>query len=293
MIFKKPKDVRYVDMAIYVDEKIKQQNISEEESSLIYEYLYHLIYMLAVKNKYFNKEVYYDEFAITLAADVFHRLFTNPKLDELDEYGQPKMKRIKSCLNYIKAILYGRKVTFEQQNYSQKYVDVEYIDSDTSCTNLTSYSYARDSMQFNLEIDMNMYFDTISKTVKHFLYSNSPYKKNKMLMKNIYISCMISLLKSISFTVNDIEGIETKYTKPDAKFRYLCKEYKHNRDKCVTLYHLPHKYKDYITLLVRQLYTLIGKDIQELCSTNISIPEDVLMNISLMEVTGKKDYYDD
>ena len=287
MIFKKPKDVRYVDMCIYIDEKLKQQNISEEESSLIYEYLYHIIYMLSVKNKYFNKEVYYDEFAITLATDVFHRLFTNPKLNELDENGQPKLTKIKGCLNYIKAILYGRKVTFEQQNYSQKYIDMEYINSDVSCTNITSYSYSRDNMQFNLGLDMSMYLDTLSKTIKHFLYTNSPYKKDKLLMKNIYISCIISILKSILFTINDEEGIKNKYTKPDAKFRYLCKEYKQNRDNCVTLYHLPHKYKDYITLLVRQLYTLIGKDIQELCSTSISIPEDVLMNILLGEVIDK------
>ena len=287
MIFKKPKDVRYVDMCIYIDEKLKQQNISEEESSLIYEYLYHIIYMLSVKNKYFNKEVYYDEFAITLATDVFHRLFTNPKLNEFDENGQPKLTKIKGCLNYIKAILYGRKVTFEQQNYSQKYIDMEYINSDVSCTNITSYSYSRDNMQFNLGLDMSMYLDTLSKTIKHFLYTNSPYKKDKLLMKNIYISCMISILKSLLFTINDEEGIKNKYTKPDAKFRYLCKEYKQNRDNCVTLYHLPHKYKDYITLLVRQLYTLIGKDIQELCSTSISIPEDVLMNILLGEVIDK------
>ena len=232
--------------------------------------------MLSVKNKYFNKEVYYDEFAITLATDVFHRLFTNPKLNELDENGQPKLTKIKGCLNYIKAILYGRKVTFEQQNYSQKYIDMEYINSDASCTNITSYSYSRDNMQFNLELDMSMYLDTLSKTIKHFLYTNSPYKKDKLLMKNIYISCMISILKSLLFTINDEEGIKNKYTKPDAKFRYLCKEYKQNRDNCVTLYHLPHKYKDYITLLVRQLYTLIGKDIQELCSTSISIPDSVI-----------------
>ena len=287
MIFKKPKDVRYVDMCIYIDEKLKQQNISEEESSLIYEYLYHIIYMLSVKNKYFNKEVYYDEFAITLATDVFHRLFTNPKLNELDENGQPKLTKIKGCLNYIKAILYGRKVTFEQQNYSQKYIDMEYINSDVSCTNITSYSYSRDNMQFNLGLDMSMYLDTLSKTIKHFLYTNSPYKKDKLLMKDIYISCMISIVKSLLFTINDEEGIKNKYTKPDAKFRYLCKEYKQNRDNCVTLYHLPHRYKDYITLLVRQLFTLIGKDIQELCSTSISIPEDVLMNILLGEVIDK------
>lgn len=293
MIFKKPKDVRYVEMAMYVDEKIKQQTISEEESSLIYEYLYHLIYMLAVKNKYFNKEVYYDEFAITLATDVFHRLFTNPKLYKLDENGQPKMKRIKSCLNYIKAILYGRKVTFEQQAYSQKYVDVDYMNSESTCTGITSYSYIRDSMNFSLDIDMKIYLESLSKTVKHFLYTKSPYRNDKILMKNIYISCMLSLLKMMSFTVNDIEGIENKYTKPEAKFRYLSKMYKQNRDGCVTLYHLSYKYHDYINLLVRQLCTLIGKDIQEICSTNISIPEDVLMNISLMEVTGKRDCYDD
>ena len=164
---------------------------------------------------------------------------------------------------------------------------MEYINSDVSCTNITSYSYSRDNMQFNLGLDMSMYLDTLSKTIKHFLYTNSPYKKDKLLMKNIYISCMISILKSLLFTINDEEGIKNKYTKPDAKFRYLCKEYKQNRDNCVTLYHLPHKYKDYITLLVRQLYTLIGKDIQELCSTSISIPEDVLMNILLGEVIDK------
>ena len=291
MIFKKPKDVRYVEMAMYVDEKIKQQNISEEESSLIYEYLYHLIYMLSVKHKYFNKEVYYDEFAISLAGDVFHRLFTNPKLDELDENGNPKMVRIKSCLNYIKAILYGRKVAFEQTNYSQKYVSLDestLVDS----TTYNSYSSIRDNIQFNLNIDMDLYLNSISKTIKHFIYTNSPYKKNKMLLKNIYISCLLSIVNSLTFTINDVKGIENKYTKPDAKFRYLCKAYKQNRDNCIILYHLPHKYKDYIKLLVRQLYTLIGKDIQEVCSSSIALPEDVLMTISLMEVTGK-DYYDD
>ena len=58
------------------------------------------------------------------------------------------------------------------------------------------------------------------------------------------------------------------------------------------LYHLSNKYEDYIKILVRQLFTLIGNDIQDLCHSQLSIPEDVLMDIAMLEVTGK-DYYDD
>lgn len=293
MIYKKPKNVRYVDMCMYIDNKIQEGNITEEESSVIYQYLYHIIYMLAIKQKYFNKESYYDEFAISLAADVYHRLFTNPKLDEIDENGNPKMVRIKSCLNYIKAILYGRKVAFEQSQYSQKYIDVaDVIHDDVEANTLSSFSSIRESLHFDIDVNMNLYFDSIAKTVRQFIYKNSPYRKDRILIKNIYISCMLSIINSLTFTSQDLTNIENKYTSPEAKFKYLCRCYKTNRDNCIILYHIPHKYKNYITYLVRQLYTLIGKDIQELCNTSISIPEDVLMTIALMEVTGK-DYYDD
>ena len=290
MTFNKPKNVRYVEMAMYVDEKIKQDTVSEEESSLIYEYLYHLIYMLSVKSKFFNKEEYYDEFSLMLATDVFHRIFTNPKLNETKPDGTPKMKRIKSCLNYIKAILYGRKVAYEQKNYSQKYVELESVDI-SQADSINTITNLRDSLNFDTEINLNVYFDSISKTIKHYIQHNSPYRKNKMMVKNIYISCMLSILNSLTFSNNTKTELENKYSSPEAKFKYLCSEYKNNRDNCIILYHLPQKYKNYITVLVRQLYSLIGKDIQSICTQRISIPEDVLMNISLMEVTGK-DYYD-
>lgn len=290
MTFKKPKNVRYVEMAMYIDEKIKQDKISEDESSLIYEYLYHLIYMLSVKNRYFTKESYYDEFALMLATDVFHRIFTNPKLKEVDANGNPKMTQIKSCLNYIKSILYGRKVAFEQKNYSQKYVDLESADI-THADSITTLTNLRDSLNFDTEINLNVYFDSISKTVKQYIFHNSPYRNNRMMIKNIYLSCVLSILNSLTFSYTNLQELDQKYTTPEAKFKYLCREYKKNRDNCIILYHLPQKFKNYITVLVRQLYSLIGKDIQSLCTQRISIAEDVLMNISLMEVTGK-DYYD-
>ena len=289
MTFTKPKNISYTDMCIYVDAKIQQDSITDDEASICYEYIYLIIYMLSVKNKYFNKEEYYDEFALSLASDVFYRLLINKKMHELDESGQVKMTKIKSCLNYIKTILYGRKVVFEQHNYSQKYLDIEQL-QDNYTPVYTSFIYSSDNLNFNLNANINIYFNSITKTIKQYLYDTSPYRKQPILMKNIYISCMLSLINSLTFTYTALQGINTKYVTQEAKIRYLYKLYKINRNNCVVLYHLNDSYYRYITVLVRQLYSLIKNDIKDLCKKDVFIPEDILMNISMMEIAGKEIY---
>ena len=290
MIFKKPVDVKYTDMCIFIDKKVEDGKITDDEATQIYEYLYLLIYMLAVKQRFFHKEEYYDEFAIITAGDVFHRLFTHPKLHEYNEDGTPKLAKIKSCLNYIKTILHGRKVTFEQDNYSQKFIDLQQVDSDFRPV-ASTYSVIRDNTDFTLDLNLDIYLESITDTLRSYLNKNSPYRKNKQLMKSIYLSCLLSVLNLLSFTCEDIQNIQTKYSTQEAKTRYLDKIYSRNRQNCITLYHLPYQYKSYITVLVRQIFTLIKKDIHELCSSKFSIPDDVLMSISLSEVLGK-DYHD-
>ncbi len=279
MTFTKPKNISYTDMCIYVDAKIQQLELTDDEAYLCYQYIYLIIYMLASKNKYFHKEEYYDEFALTLAGDVFYRFFLHPKLKG----------KMTSCLNYIKAILYGRKVTFEQNNYSQKYVDIEQL-QDNYTPVYTSFIYSADNLNFNLNANINIYFNSITKTIKQYLYDSSPYRKQPILMKNIYISCMLSLINSLTFTYTALQGINTKYVTQEAKIRYLYKLYKINRNNCVVLYHLNDSYYRYITVLVRQLYSLIKNDIKDLCKKDVFIPEDILMNISMMEIAGKEIY---
>lgn len=287
MIFQKPRKVSYVDMCIYVDNKVQQDTLTDEEASLCYQYLYHIIYMLAVKQKYFHKEEYYDEFAITLAGDVFHRLFIHPKLKELDEFGHPKCGKIKSCLNYIKAILYGRKVAFEQKAYSQKYLDMADI-TDDHIPVATSFNYMRENLSFTPQTHLNLYLDSISQTVHLYLKTHSPYRKQPLILKNIYISCMLSILNALVLTEEDSDGLSDKYVTQEAKIRYLYRVYKENKDRCVCLYHLPPHFKNYMTVLVRQLFSVIGNEIKDLCKEDISISEDVLMNISLMEIAGRE-----
>lgn len=287
MTFQKPKNLTYVDMCKYVDSKVPQDSLTDDEASLCYEYLYHIIYMLAIKQRYFHKEEYYDEFAITLAGDVFHRLFTHPKLTEVDDNGQPLMPKLKSCLNYIKAILYGRKVAFEQKSYSQKYLDMTELNDEYSPI-ATSFEYMRENLSFTPKTHVTLYLESISKTVRLYLETHCPYRNQHLIFKNIYLSCMLSILNGIILTPNDYEGLTEKYVTQDAKIRYLYKVYKYNKDNCVCLYHLPQYFKNYITVVVRQIFTVIGDEIKELCREDISISEDVLMNISLMEIAGRE-----
>ena len=81
--------------------------------------------MLARKKQFFQKSAQYDEYSIFAATKVFMRL-----IDKRCYEDNPSMPLVKSCLNYIKKILYPYKVTWEQQNYSQlDLVDHPKVDS--------------------------------------------------------------------------------------------------------------------------------------------------------------------
>ena len=98
---KKPTNVRYVDMAIYIDNHFYEENRDEET---LFIYMYHLAKMLAYKKKYFKNSNDYDGFAIYLAIDVWQRMTKS---------------NIKSVLNYMKSVLYFRKIGYEHESYSQ------------------------------------------------------------------------------------------------------------------------------------------------------------------------------
>ena len=102
MLYTKPKDITYTEMAISIDEMAYSDNFDE---NLVFEYLYHLAYMLAVKGKFFNNSTDYNNFSIFTATRAFNRI-TSKKQFVLDANGSPKQSKIKSSLNYLKAILY-------------------------------------------------------------------------------------------------------------------------------------------------------------------------------------------
>lgn len=279
MLFQKP-NIKYTDMCIYVDSIVEKESPTEQELNKCFEYIYHIGFMLAHRHKYFNKSYYYEEFALFLATEVMHRLFFNPKLTEVDENGDPILTKIKSVLNYMKAILYGRKVEFEQQTYSQQ------ISKNLEESNF-SYTYNENLYQSLKETDVKLYFNSISKTVKHIVCDKNFYKNDRLLMKNIYISCLLTVLNGFTFTYTDISKLNSTYSSIESKYRLLGRLYSKNRDDALILYHLDNKYRDYIKVLSNKVYKQIKEDLSELSSQTFALSDDVITNILFLEVNGE------
>lgn len=131
--------------------------------------------MLARKGKFFHKSQYYDDFAAYLATQLYFRI-TNPK--QFDE--NSKMQKIKSILNYMKSIIYARKVMFEQEHYSQVVTpsteedDVEY-DVHYSFSDMLSESVDELS-----RVEFDLCLHSIDKTIKKFL-KRIPYYSDKKI----------------------------------------------------------------------------------------------------------------
>lgn len=279
MLFQKPKDVKYTDMCIYIDNIVARGNPTEKELELVFQYLFHIAFMLAHKKKYFNKAYYYEEFAIYFATDIMHRLFFNPRLNEVDENGEPVLTPIKSVLNYMKGVLYARKVGFEQQAYCQKYAEfseIEYL-----------YSFNKDPYDSVREKDIELYLKCISKTVKHVVYKNNPYKRNKCLMKNIYISCLLTVLNGITLSKADVEKLQNTYSNIESKYRLLEKIYADNKRNSLILYHLEESYVSYIKVLSNKVFQTLKQDLLELSSQNYGISDEVMTSILFLELNGE------
>lgn len=279
MLFIKP-NMKYTDMCIYVDSVVKKDNPTEQEINTCFEYIYHIGFMLAHKHKYFNKNYYYEEFALFLATEVMNRLFFNPKLKELDENGEPKLTKIKSVLNYMKAIIYGRKIIFEQTNYSQQ------VSKQENYSNF-SYTYNEDLYKSVKESSITLYFNSLSGTIKQIVYKNNFYKNNKLLMKNIYISCLLTVLNGLTFTQGDIDKLHNTYSSIDSKYRLLGRLYSHNKDTALILYHLDKKYKDYIKVLVNKIYNQIKEDLAEISTQSFTLSDDIITNMLFLEINGE------
>ena len=106
-------DMRYVDMAIYIDDNIHKE---DHDVARVYGYLNELAYMLAIKRRLFHHEHEYDEFSHWFAALVYSRM-TTPR-QYLDESDPKYLTPIKSCLNYLKQTLYAKYCEFLPSIYN-------------------------------------------------------------------------------------------------------------------------------------------------------------------------------
>lgn len=274
MTYKKPKDVTYTEMAIYVDKHAYEEGCDE---SLIFQYLYHLCYMLAKHANYFNTNSYYDDFAIYAATGIYMR-YKNKKQFEVDKDGLPRMAKIKSCLNYIKTTLYPKKVDFEQRYYSQLYSPPTTPEEATSLSLTALVSRTVDDLD---NLQFNLCLGDTSSTCRRVI-RDIPYRTNKTLWNNIYLSCLLTFISNLTLSEKNKQKIkeqgESFYLKPE-----VLEDLYREESEDVVLYHLDETMRDYIKVLTTKMKKVLSKDLS--LSLNEYVASDCnIQNILLSQV---------
>ena len=184
MIYKKPYNVKYTDMAIYIDE---HHNDNEDT---VFKYLYHIAVMLARKSCYFMNDSQYDDFGIYVATRMFERLRSKTA------------SPVKSILNYMKSMLHNLYIDFiNDPLYFVKASPKEERFDYQGFNNVLIRSV--DSVSIS---DFQFILYDITRSCRKFL-ETIPYKKDSVEWTNIYISVLLTFVNSFLLTKSDNKEI--------------------------------------------------------------------------------------
>ena len=245
-------------------ERIKLE--SEYNEYLIYEYIYHIINMLAHKMKFFDHADDYDHFALYLASIIYMRLINRKK------------PRIKSILNYIKRVIGVRKITFQEQFLlpsTLKDTKVYSFDNYALMNYLVDESSLYDSTAFN-DIVYSL------EDIVYIYLQKIPFKRDSVEWYNIYISVILTLLNSI--TPTDLQMKKIKEALPKNKDEVIDKIYKELRNAPAILYHLDNSMQPYIKALAVEIKHAISAEMSRECKYFIS-PDNTLKNLLINTYT--------
>lgn len=267
MLYKKPDNLTLTQLCMYVDEKAYSE---EHDPQHIFEYLFHICRALAREYRYFShNKYYYDDFAIYAATRLYLRL-TNKKQFELDEKGNPKLKKIKSILNFTSAIIYKLKVDFEQSEYYHtpkiKNEEEYYINYNSEVI-LNNYSNDFSKLYFKIMIE------EAASLCEECLQSLLINKKSSLYM-NILTSIKLSLIKQFTLTKTDKKEIKN-LIKTNRLLSEHINEFFNQKQNKIILFHLGNSYKDLITILCRKVKSYIGQQLAEELYYN-SLDEETL-----------------
>ena len=252
--YNKPHDLKYTDMAIWIDENAYKEDCDEPK---MYEYLYHITKMLAYEGRFFKTFAEYEEFALYAATTIFMRY-----KDEKQHIETSRMKPIVSVLNYAKRVVLPLKFDFVAQYKPSQ----NSIDDESETNNTPIRDIIMDSVDaFNVS-NFNLYLDDIPNTIREFL-QHIPYTGVEWV--NIYTSCVLSFLNSVTLTNHDLANIESLQRTGHIKSETLEKLYKQTREDAVVLFHLPPSMYDYIKVLTNEIRHLICEDLSQVLHTYV------------------------
>jgi hypothetical protein len=253
-------------MAMFFDKNIKNPN---RDDNLLYEYVYHIVYMLANKGKYFHYYEDYDEFALYAANKIYMRAINQDN----------KEKPIKSILNYIKAVMYPLKVDYQKETYD------EVINPDVD--DRINGQKLKDSIQAPIIADyqqgmMDEIYQQLTYLPKYIkeVVEESPYKEDKLMCRRLYVSILLSFLNGVTLTNHSIKKLNRRELKSleteDTTIKILEKE----KETSALVWRLDESLEDYINVLTNKVRKKFGRDLIEI-KKSYTLPEEDLNAIMM------------
>ena len=234
---------------MWIDENAYKEDCDEY---LLFQYLYHIIGMLAFKRAFFNKGSLYNDFSIYGATVLFMRI-KNPK-----HSGSGELPKIKSILNYAKKRVYPLKVNFEQESYAQV-ISKDFTPSLMQASDL--YEPAHND-QFT-RVDFVVYARDIPKTIKTYIYSK-PLSRLIGNPQDLYMSVLLTFLNSITLPKDIAKSLREYGDRAYRNPRVVNRLYKNETANPIILYNISKRYRNLVLVLYREVCDLIAEDISNI-----------------------------
>lgn len=282
MTYHKPANMKYTDLAIYVDSEIYSDNCDEDKC---FQYLYLLFYMIAYKSKYFNNSKDYDEYALYGASQLFLRYRNNKQFDTEGK----SLPKIKSCLNYIKRIAYPLRVNYQKSTFAQQFTSDQMADHNLYELTAKEVGKAKSINNGLMRVDLEFYLSKIASTVHQYLQT-LPYTKQPDILHRIEISCLLTLLKAVTLNNNNRQRLESRLRRNLPVEDLLISIYEEEAQEVPTLWHLDKNMSNYIAVLVNKLKKLIAKDLYSIIGS-YEPSEQVIQGILASPITDRREEY--
>lgn len=238
MTFVKP-SIKYTDMAIWIDNNSRLPTCDE---NVLYRYLYHLVNMIAHQSSLFKKLDDYDQFSLYCASRLVLRIRHSDLTDE--------STHIKSILNYLKMIVPLWRGDYEREFHimSDEYdiIPLGSYDLGDHMTDIISYH------------DVSAYAftcDDVVDVIQHHL-SKIPKKRKSPEWTNIYISCVLTLLDRLEYSIETALSRQT-----GDRYEIVNKSFHDAKKRPPILFHIDESKSNYVEVLVVEIQHAIAAEL--------------------------------
>lgn len=255
MEWRKDPNLHYTDLCIYIDNnvsKIIEPGKYPEIEDRIYNNLWLVVKALAIKKCMFSNFSDYDPYAFYAANRLFFALRKN-QLNQGKTIKGKVIKPIKSCLNYMKALLYPMKIEYQNEAY-QEIISEEFVskkfDSYTFREQLRTSVKESPEVLAQFKNYLASSFSSINLLLDKVL-KRSPFNPNSLDYKKLKMSLIINAYNSVKFK-----------KKLDAD------------PTSIVLWKLPKSMTSYVRVLLKEFYVEIKTEIMD-CHNAVAVSDEM------------------